>query len=362
MLPLCEIALSEWAEGTLPEAFRTRILGIALWQWLGLAAILLIAWLAGLLLRAVLARLFRLNILEKAARVTSGSGRALKRSLALIVASLLAMALVPALEMPPTAQAHTLATLNVLTLIGATWLVAAIWEVACDVLMTRADQLSRQTTSLVIPFTRRAVRFLIFTIGGIVAVALLGYNVAGLIAGLGIGGVALALAAKDSVENVFGALTIVFDRPFALGDWIRVDKVDGVVEEINLRSTRVRTMDDSVVTLPNSNLIKASVENLGRRRYRRLTTIFTLCVAVPVARIEEFLEAVRTSISALPGVRKEGLSIGLLGFSDAGAQVQLVCQIEAPDLVEELAQRHRTLTQVLRLAEEMSIPIVGQRI
>src|SRR5213075_891075 len=141
----------------------------------------------------------------------------------------------------------------------------------CDYLIHRSESVDKRTERLLVPVTRKFVAVIIL-IGGLLVEAWVlfgGQHGAEAIAGLGIGGLAVALAAKDSVENVFGSLTILFDMPFALGDWVKIDKVEGVVEEINLRSTRIRTFEDSLITLPNSNLIKASVENFGARRFRR---------------------------------------------------------------------------------------------
>ena len=98
----------------------------------------------------------------------------------------------------------------------------------------------------------------------------------GLIAGLGITGLALALAAKDSVSNIFGAVSILIDQPFNVGDWIIVDGVEGEVVNIGLRTTLIRTSADTMITVPNSNMVNSPVENFSKRRFRRITPKFEL--------------------------------------------------------------------------------------
>src|SRR5205085_10627722 len=110
---------------------------------------------------------------------------------------------------------------------------------------------------------------------------------------------------KDSVENVFGSLTILFDMPFALGDWVKIDKYEGIVEEINLRSTRIRTFEDSVITLPNSNLIKAAVENYGARRYRRQRFQIRVSYANRAENLDRFIASVRKYVDSVPQATKD---------------------------------------------------------
>ncbi|GIT75372.1 MAG: hypothetical protein Ct9H300mP30_4340 [Methanobacteriota archaeon] len=107
-----------------------------------------------------------------------------------------------------------------------------------------------------------------------VIAGLIGVNLNGLIAGLGITGLALALAARDSVANVFGAISIIVDQPFNVGDWIIVEDVEGEVINIGLRTTMLRTGADTMVTIPNSNITNSPVENFSHRRFRRIRPSF----------------------------------------------------------------------------------------
>ena len=107
-----------------------------------------------------------------------------------------------------------------------------------------------------------------------------------LLTGVGIGGLAVALAAQDTVKNVFGSFTVILDQPFDVGDWVVVEGIEGVVAEVGFRSTKILTFYNSIVTLPNSNLINASVDNYGAREFRRWST--RLGVENPQAEMDAF--------------------------------------------------------------------------
>jgi MscS family membrane protein len=352
-----EPAWVEWV----PEGMRhATILGIEGWQWVALVALLVASFVLGMGVRLVLGAALGLGRRIKKQEISVGSGRGIKRSITLATASLLWSAALPTLHLAeiPASVFHTVLTV---VLVGSvTWLFAAVWEVACDVYEHRsAETLSRRATHLVLPLVRRFVRFVIFVIGGVSMVSSLGYDPSALIAGLGIGGVALALAAKDSVENLFGSLTIVMDMPFQVGDWIKIDKVDGVVEEINLRSTRVRTFDDSLITLPNSNLIKASVENMGARRVRRFRASLLVTGAVSDAQLEGFLAAGRKALSSIPTVRQADASLAAFDFADTGLRVQLTVYLEVATADEELRNREIVILALLKAAGENGVAIGG---
>ena len=133
-------------------------------------------------------------------------------------------------------------------------------------------------------------RVAVVVIGGFVIAGYAGINLNGLIAGLGITGLALALAAKDSVSNIFGAISILIDQPFNVGDWIIVDGVEGEVVNIGLRTTLIRTSADTMITVPNSNMVNSPVENFSKRRFRRITPKFELEEDSNPAALREFCD------------------------------------------------------------------------
>ncbi|MFI4883390.1 MAG: mechanosensitive ion channel family protein, partial [Phycisphaerales bacterium JB064] len=181
------------------------------------------------------------------------------------------------------------------------------------------------------------------------------YEVLPLLTGLGIGGLAVAFAAKDTIENFFGSIAVIADRPFEVGDWVKVDDVEGTVEELGLRSTRIRTFYDSLVTVPNATLVRAVVDNFGRRRYRRFSTHLALPYGTPPEKIEAFCEGVREIIEKHPKTRKDVYHIYLNRFGDSSLDVLVYIFHECPDWATELAERQRFMLDVLRLAEDVGV-------
>ncbi len=183
----------------------------------------------------------------------------------------------------------------------------------------------------------------------------LNIDITGLLAGLGLGGLAFALAAKDMVQNLFGSITVLLDRTFSVGDWIIVDGVEGAVERMGFRSTRIRTFYNFLVTMPNSRFITAKVDNMGERRYRRYKARFGLAYDTPPERIEAFCEALRELVRRHPYMRKDYFQVYLNDLGASWLEVLVYVFWEAPDWGTELRERHRFLLDCLRVARELGV-------
>ena len=152
------------------------------------------------------------------------------------------------------------------------------------------DQLDG-TEKTLISALQSVLRFAIIFVGAVFVADSMGFDLTSLIAGLGISGLALALAAKDSISNFFGAITVLLDRPFKVGDWIIVGAAEGEVIEINLRTTLIRTSADTIITMPNANLVNTPVENVGKRRWRRWQTQLHLDINADGEAVDAFASA-----------------------------------------------------------------------
>ena len=133
-------------------------------------------------------------------------------------------------------------------------------------------------------------------LGILIVLQNMGVNVFSLLAGLGLGGLAFALAAKDTAANLFGSIMILTDRPFKIGDWVKMDGVEGTVEEIGFRSTRVRTFYNSLITIPNATIANVQIDNLGVRQYRRTTATLGVTYDTSMEKMNQFVEGIRKII------------------------------------------------------------------
>ncbi|MEM9281219.1 MAG: mechanosensitive ion channel family protein [Verrucomicrobiota bacterium] len=166
-----------------------------------------------------------------------------------------------------------------------------------------------------LPIAQRSVKTIIWVLAIIIALNNAGYDVAALLAGLGIGGLALAMAAQDSVKNVFGGFTIFTDRPFTVNDRIQVGGFDGTVGEIGVRSTRLRTLDGRQVTIPNSHFSDAPVVNVTSEPSRKVVTNLGLTYDMTPEQMEEGMETLR-SIAANNDDLEENITVGFNEFGD----------------------------------------------
>ena len=156
------------------------------------------------------------------------------------------------------------------------------------------------------PLAGRTLRVFIIIIGGVLIVQnLTGVKIGPLLASLGIGGIAIALAAKDSIANLFGTLTILFDKPFQIGERITIDKYDGVVEDVGFRSTRIRTLTGHLVTIPNEKVVSSGVENIGKRPHIRWLTNITITYDTPPDKVEPAIAIIKEILNDHEGMHPD---------------------------------------------------------
>ena len=177
-----------------------------------------------------------------------------------------------------------------------------------------------------------------------------------MLGGFGVGGIALALASKEVLSNFLGSITVLADRPFEIGDTVVIDgKVEGTVQSVGMRSSRIRTYESSEVVVPNSLLTTAIVDNLGRRDMRRLKTMLQIDYATPVDTIEAFCSGIRQVIKNSPYTKKEGAWVYIHEFSESSIDILLYVFIETDSYETELRERHCLLRDILKLAEELQV-------
>ena len=173
-----------------------------------------------------------------------------------------------------------------------------------------------------LPLMRKLVNFVIYAIVLIMVIDKLGFNVGSLLAGLGIGGLAFALAAQDLVSNLFGGIAILMDKPFKIGDRIKVGTVDGYVREIGLRTTRVETFGGTMMVLPNSKVVDSVTENVSAEKERRM--VFTIGVeyGTTIAKLEKGKELIIKNIKAVKGLNHKQFSVNFVEFDDSSLNIR----------------------------------------
>lgn len=216
---------------------------------------------------------------------------------------------------------------------------ALLWLglLACDLFFSalgkRAKSNAEASIFNLVEFLRRVSKCVLIGIAAIFILDDFGLNVASALASIGIGGIALAFAAQDTIANFFGSISIIFDRPFIVGDWVKGSTFEGNVESVGFRSTRIRTFHDTVVTIPNSSLAKESVENFSKMHIRKVERKIGLSYDTSAEQMGEFLPLLKKTIEETEGVaRYAGVMAEFINFGDSTLDVTIVYYSENTDL------------------------------
>ena len=209
-----------------------------------------------------------------------------------------------------------------------------LWRLA-EVLTTNFERRmatrGRHSMSSLLAFTRRAVKFLLVVIIGILILDSFGVDVTAGLAALGIGGIALALGAQKTLENFIGSLSIIADQPFYIGDFCKIGDTSGTVEDIGMRSTRIRTNDRTLVTIPNGDLSTQRIENYARRPRQLFNKKMILRYDAKSEQIREFVRRAEALIAAQPKIAQEGKIVRMNGFVETGYLIEIWCYVESSD-------------------------------
>jgi MscS family membrane protein len=220
-------------------------------------------------------------------------------------------------------------------------------------LASAAWAVERPSTRSLLSLITRIAKVLVIVIAGIGFLSGIGLPVASLLAGLGIGGIALAFGAQKTVENLFGALSIGIDRPFREGDFIRVeDNVLGTVEAMGLRSTRIRTLDRTIVTLPNGKLSDTRVETFAVRDRIRLFTVLNLVYGTTEAQMRQILAGLEDVLRKHPAIWPEDITVRFIQFGQSSLDVEIMCWFNTTDFNKFKAMREEVLLGFMKVVEQ----------
>lgn len=232
------------------------------------------------------------------------------------------------LKFPEKAETYVDHGIQGLIILCITWLVVRLIDALIrEYLLPLAEKSENDLDDQLLPILRRTTGTAVWAVGIVVAFNNAGFDVAAVIAGLGIGGLALAMAAKDTVSNVFGGFTIFTDRPFTINDRIRFAGFDGTVEEIGMRSTRLRTLSGSLVTIPNANFASNPVENVTAEPSRKVVLDLGLTYDMDAEQMSEATSTLR-AIAAAHDALEEKVIAGFSGFGDFALSLRFIYYIE----------------------------------
>jgi MscS family membrane protein len=347
--------LHDRIEKGMPKVLKQRAFFMENWKWAGVLLLIFVACIVDRLFRAVAGRVARRAANSQRIHLDSDVLLSFERPMGLLGAVLAFELLVPALGLSePVLRIFLLATSFVATVAGV-WAAYSLVDVICDYLAEKASRTANRFDNMLVPLARRTFKLFVLVVGIVFVASRLSDDLWGIVAGLGLGSIAVGFAARDSMENLFGTFTVLLDKPFQIGDWILVGDMEGTVEVVGFRSTRIRTFYNSLITVPNRTFISSNVDNMGERHYRRIKTLLSLTYDTPPEKIEALCEGVRQLIRSHPYTRKDYYHVYLNGLGASSLDVLLYCFLQAPDWGTELREKHRLFADILRLAERLEV-------
>ncbi|MBW2730856.1 MAG: mechanosensitive ion channel family protein [Deltaproteobacteria bacterium] len=343
-----------WAAENLPLWFNDRVIGVAIWQIFGIFALIFIALLLQRLVVFFISSYFKRLVGRVAPSLEDSVQRAAQPLSGLTMALVFGVGF-PLLGFGSTVEGVVRLAVRILAVASGVWLVYRQIDVISRVLADRAERTETKLDDQLVPLVRRTLKSFTMAIGGIFVLQNLDVDVASLVAGLGLGGLAFALAAKDTLANFFGSLVIFIDRPFQIGDWVIIGNIEGTVADVGFRTTRIRTFYDSLVTVPNSQLTAKSIDNMGAREHRRIKMMLGLTYSTTPPQMQAFVEGLRAIITAHPLTRKDTYEIHFNQFGAYALEVLFYVFVTVPSWSEELKARHELMLSILELAQRVGV-------
>lgn len=232
------------------------------------------------------------------------------------------------LEFPDTWDLWMGKVYHILITINITWLIARLVDaIIQEYVIPLTEKTESNLDNQIIPVVRKGLRSLIWILGIIVALNNAGYDVGALIAGLGIGGLALAMAAKDSVANIFGGIMIFTDKPFKVGDRIKINGFDGTITEVGIRTSRMRTLEGRLVTIPNALFIGDMVENVSAEPTRKIVLNLGLTYDMNADQMEKAIAVLKEIASNNKNITEE-ISVSFNAFGDFSLGILFIYYIK----------------------------------
>jgi MscS family membrane protein len=342
-----------WVRDWLPISLqRWGPFDVMWWQWLAIPLLLALALAFGRL-AALVATRGLLRVLRRTP--TAWDEQLLVRiapALTVLLSVAIAGLLLPWLGLVPRAYAGARALLAALATVGVFWAVWRAVDVWAQFLQERSWAASNPSARSLLAASRNIVRVLVLAAGAAATLAALGYPVATVLAGLGIGGIAIAFGAQKTIENLFGSIALAADQPFRVGDFVKIeDAVVGNVEQIGMRSTQIRTLDRTLVSIPNGKLADMRIEDFAARDRIRLACTLGLVYGTRAEQLERILAGLERVLREHPKIWPDTVVVRFEKFGASSLDVNVMAWFATSDFNEFQVCREQALLGFMRVVE-----------
>lgn len=235
------------------------------------------------------------------------------------------------------------------------WFAIRLVDGLSDVWAKKAELTETKLDDQLVPIARRSAKVFLFIIGVVLVLQNMGYSVGSLLAGVGIGGVAFAMASKDTVANLFGSLVIFLDKPFQIGDWIEMGAIEGTVEEVGLRTTRVRTFANSLITVPNLMFTTQSINNWSRMQKRRIKMNVGVTYDTSPEKMEQLVTRIREIITKDDKIRNDFYLVNFDNFGPHSLDVFIYCFTATTNWGEFLQAKQEFMLEIMKAVDALGL-------
>jgi len=346
--------LSQWLLSHLPEALHhIGPYQLSYWQWLALPLFVLLFWVATGLLKNLSQRLLFKLIPQTLKGENQTLAIQLAKPIRVLWFSLLMQLFVPVLGLPSPVGASVKTVLAALLIVVLFWGLLKLVDVVAEVIKKRLELKEGDTATTLIQSTGQLLKGLLVVVGVLSMLSYFGYPVTSMLAGLGVGGIAVALAAKTTLENLLGAFLIRLDQPFKIGDFVKIGELRGHVEHIGFRSTRIRTLERTVVSLPNGSLADQRVENHAPRDRFRFSVVLGLVYDTHASQIKAILADMEALLKNHPNIwQPSSVAVHLREMAASSLDIEAIAYFDTENSREFNAIRQEVLLKMMEIVEK----------
>jgi len=354
--PTSQTPVVPWIEQYLSPWMLDTFAGMEIWRWLAIGVAIVSGFIVDLIVRFVLHRVLKsMTYAEENDPKLVHILKTVPRPIGVASGGAIWLVILPLLNLPATANTIIEPAVHMYITIAVMWFGFRGTDLVAWFAERKAQATQNKLDDLLVPLLRKSMKAAVFIFGLVYLADSMQIPLTPVIAVLSVGSLGVAFAATDTIKNFFGSVTVILDKPFQIGDWVIVDNVEGTVEAVGIRSTRIRTFYDSIVTIPNSVLVTTKCNNYSKRRFRRWKQLVSIGYSTSPDKIAAFCEGIRELLRIHPYTRKDYYQVWLNEFAGSSLDILVYVFWKTPDWPTELRERHRFMLDIIRLAGELEI-------
>lgn len=347
-----------WLQKAMPKFSQNTLFGIQLWQYFGVFVIAIFSF----LFYRIIGKISFFVLKKTQYLITHRSSdnfvlplKKLNRPFIFLLITAFIKKVFPALLFGIEINKFVFLIINIAQITFWIYVFLKLVDVIMTVYTDHTKRTHRKLDDQLAPILSRFLTGIVFFLGFLKLLTLFGIPASSVLAGASIGGIALALASQDTVKNLIGTFMIFLDKPFHIGDWIETSELQGTVEEVGFRSTRIRAADTSIFQIPNSTLSEIVINNKGLRLFRRYKTELGIRYDTPPELIEIFVDSLKKLIIAHPKAKEDEFNVAFSGFGDSALNILVNVYFNVDTWTIEQEAKHDFHIAIVKIAAILGV-------